>query len=143
MSEIKKPFFVDLVFPEKLTFPKESKTPFKMEMLDELHFNELQESIEECTTVVAGATDQFIFDFLKKSGYCPKITRKYIKGLNARLKKKGLELRLFAENTYKINKETGVIEMNMLCAIEPIERDPQITATAWSEVLRKREEEKK
>lgn len=63
-------------------------------------------------------TENCIIDFLKKHGYRPKRTAKYMQNLQKRLRKKGLELQIIKyEGELKLNADGSIIkEMR----IEPI-----------------------
>jgi len=67
---------------------------------------------------ILNKTNEYILDFLRGKGYKPKNTVKYIKGLNYRLKKKGLKLVIL---NFPPKFENNQITQEMYCDILPIE----------------------
>lgn len=79
----------------------------------------------QIATTISKEADDYLMKYLKRKGYRPKPTKKYIKGLIQRLKRKGLQLKYYQSISYEGFEDTtdGTVfkgKVNMLCVIDKI-----------------------
>jgi methanogenic corrinoid protein MtbC1 len=74
-------------------------TDRKNEEFDITRSRVIPDILDKIMTEYANRFDEECVSFLKQNGYRPKLTPKYLKGLKARLKKKGLELAIITRYT--------------------------------------------